>query len=287
MELAGICDMLRAMKRCHKRLACISGALLIGGAAPLLLAESGPNPYQAISGRNAFALVPPPPPQETTPLPPLVPQSKVILTGTTSMFGTPRALLEITETEAGKTATVRKPILREGERDGSIEVVSINMEQSLVRIRNAGLETNLSFEAPKLSAAAPPVAGYGASPPPLTVPPPGFSPPNAAAQHPGVAPSVPIFGNSVPAGGANSAVGARTGISGANGSGAGALTGAGSGGLRSIPSRSVRTGGSSPADTTRQYLNMAIQHEINTSAGQNSPPLPPVPGDPPVSIPSQ
>src|SRR6185369_14786101 len=66
------------------------------------------------------------------------------------------------------------------------------------------------------------------------------------------------------------------------------------GGLRQIPSRSLRTdnvtfggntpvgtqAGSAPAapiDPAKQYLNMAIQHEIHTSAGKPFPPPPPLP----------
>jgi len=86
---------------------------------------------------------------------PMVPLGKVVLTGITSLGGSPRALLEITEQEAGKPGATRRPGLREGERDGSVEVLSIDSERALVRIRNAGVETNISFEVPKPAASAP------------------------------------------------------------------------------------------------------------------------------------
>ena len=275
--------MLRVMKSSKSAFPMALAALLVAGGATMVLGEAKLNPYQAISERNAFGLKDAPPPPENTPPPPLVPQSKVILTGTTSMLGITRALLEITETEPGKAGTVRKPILREGERDGAIEVVSINIEQSLVKIRNAGLEASLSFEAPKLT-------GTGSPPAPvpggIAAPPPALSA-NVGGNHPGKAGGVPVYGNTAAAGVANAAAGTRAVVQAPYGSGAGAMPGAGAGGLRSIPSRSVRIEGSAPSDAARQYLNMAIQHDTQTGAGQSFPPLPPVPGDPAVQAPSQ
>jgi len=85
----------------------------------------------------------------------VVPLGKVVLTGITSLGGSPSALLEITEQEPGRPDATRRPALREGERDGSVEVLSIDAERNLVRIRNGGHETNISFEIPKPAASAP------------------------------------------------------------------------------------------------------------------------------------
>src|SRR3954452_12750072 len=130
-----------------------------------------PNPYLSIVDRNPFGLKDPPPPPDPTPVAPVVPPAKVILTGITSLFGpaSKRALIEITDQEPGKPANVRKPILREGERDGSIEVVSIDLEKNMVHIRNSGQELDLKFEdaSKNPSTAAHPVS----IPPPLTPPP--------------------------------------------------------------------------------------------------------------------
>jgi hypothetical protein len=129
--------------------------------------------YQAIVERNPFGLKPPPPPVDNTPPPAVIPLAKVVLTGIASVYGPVRALLEITEQEPGKTASTRRPILREGERDGAIEVISIDVDKNLVKIRNSGNETNISFEVPKLAASAP------AAPAPPTLggfPPPPFNP---------------------------------------------------------------------------------------------------------------
>src|SRR3954462_2463736 len=102
--------------------------------------DAKPNPYLSIVDRNPFGLKDPPPPPDPTPVAPVVPPAKVILTGITSLFGPPskRALIEITEQEPGKPASVRKPILREGEREGSVEVLSIDLEKNLVHIKNSG-----------------------------------------------------------------------------------------------------------------------------------------------------
>src|SRR2546423_7027694 len=129
--------------------------LLLMGVLPSLAvqtasAESRSNPYQGIVERNPFGLKPPPPPADPPPPAPAVPPSKVILTGISSIFGV-RALLEITEQEPGKPPQTRKPILKEGERDGSVEVISIDVEKSVVKIRNGGQEATLAFDAPKLS----------------------------------------------------------------------------------------------------------------------------------------
>src|SRR3954464_6277697 len=118
MALAGISSMLIAVMIPSKKRIIVLGAVLLAGTAPLVRAEAKPNPYQAIVERNPFGLKPTPPPVDNTPPPPVVPVPKVILTGISSVFGPTRALLEITEQEPGKTASTRRPILREGERDG-------------------------------------------------------------------------------------------------------------------------------------------------------------------------
>src|SRR5438876_10059842 len=145
--------MLRAMKPQMNCPMLVLTGVLASVAVQTSSAESRANPYQAIVERNPFGLKPPPPPPDPTPPAPAVPPGKVILTGISSMFGV-RALLEITEQEPGKSPTTRKPILKEGERDGSVEVLAIDVEKSLVKIRNGGLEPNIAFETPKLTGAA-------------------------------------------------------------------------------------------------------------------------------------
>ena len=152
-----------------KRLVFASMALTCVGATASLWADARPNPYFSIVERNPFGIKPPPPlpppdqPQAAAPL------AKVVLTGVTSMFGPPRALLEITESEPGKGPTVNKRILREGDRDGSIEILAIDVANTSVRIKNGPVETNLVFEVAKAGPGTP--GGFPTPPPHQFVPP--------------------------------------------------------------------------------------------------------------------
>src|SRR6266851_90685 len=92
--------MLSAMKRFRNSMLSVLGGVLAFVAAPCALAETQPNPYQAIIERNPFALKEPPLPPAVTPPPVATPLAKVIMTGTSSMLGIHRVLLEITEQEA-------------------------------------------------------------------------------------------------------------------------------------------------------------------------------------------
>ena len=232
--------MLKGMKARKNQFVCLLAGVVVCSAAQMARADSKPNPYQAIIERNPFGLKPPPPPPDNTPPPPIVPLAKVVLTGITSMFGpTPRALLEITEQEAGKTATVRKPILREGDRDGSVEVISIDVEKSVVKIRNSGVETNILFETPKLpGGGAPPPAFPGIAPAGFPAPATGFTPVNQATNNQGRG-GISMFGNSV----APSSAPAR-GVVPTYGPAGTTFTN--NPGFRSIPSRMLRSDGSAP-----------------------------------------
>ena len=224
-------------------------------------AEAKANPYLSIVDRNPFGLKPPPPPPDPTPVAPIVPPAKVVLTGITSVFGptSKRALLEITEQEPGKPPSVRKPILREGERDGAIDVVSIDLEKNIVHIKNGGQELDLKFEdQTKLANAA--------QPRPMNQ-----APAMAAPGLPG-APAAPaptiISPGSADASARNAGVtmyGAQTGAPNGVPSALGAQEGTG----RIVPSRPVRT------DPVSQYATMMQQQQQNK---QGMPPLPPVPG---------
>src|SRR5436190_23052227 len=124
-----------------KRAAVAVMVITCGSAVPSLWADARANPYSSIVDRNPFGIKPPPVLLADTPPPaPVVPLAKVVLTGVTSMLGPPRALLEITESEPGKTPVVNKRILKEGERDGSVEVLSIDVINNKVRIRNGPVE---------------------------------------------------------------------------------------------------------------------------------------------------
>jgi hypothetical protein len=121
--------------------------LLYGSAGRFVHGDAPLNPYLSIVDRNPFGIKPALPVLENTAPPPVLqPLAKVALTGVTSMLGAPRALLEITEQEPGKQPAINKRVLQEGEREGSVEVISIDVLNNVVRIKNGTIETNVVFE---------------------------------------------------------------------------------------------------------------------------------------------
>jgi hypothetical protein len=188
----------------YKNLGCRHvGILALMASAGLVWGEVTPNPYQPIFERNVFALKDPPPLITAPPtnVPPPAPIAKVILTGIINVGGPRKALLEITETEGGKQS-VKRPILREGEREGPVEVISINFEKGTVLARIGTLETNLNFEVQKMASAAPAAGGPPGRPSPGPIPslppsnagvPPGVIPPKATAStEPNIIPRTPV-----------------------------------------------------------------------------------------------
>jgi hypothetical protein len=284
-------------------------AALTGVASLAVRADVRDNPYlETITNRNIFALRPPPPPDTNQPPPPPpAPLAKVVLTGITSMFGpsSKRALLEITETEQGKQATVKKPILREGEREGPVEVLSIDVEKSLVRIRNGTVETNLTFES-RTNAPAP------GSSPTMPVMPPAFAAaaaaragmPQPGMPQPGTTPvlsptvfsrdgsggssggsGVTIIGSGNPTTPTTPTVGGVNPMGGAAyGTPAVSTPVTTADGLR-LPTRTVRTVTTDPqqqqqpqaADPVMQAIQLKAQELRAKQQGMPFPPLPPLP----------
>ncbi|MBI3877194.1 MAG: hypothetical protein HY300_14765, partial [Verrucomicrobia bacterium] len=106
---------------------------------------------KVILDRNPFALKPIPPPPVQTNEPPKGPET-VKLSGIVSIIGPPRALL--VRQEAGQT----KPdylSLREGEKDGAVEVVRIDVDAGEVEITNGGIKKVLDFKTDGLKPATP------------------------------------------------------------------------------------------------------------------------------------
>ena len=140
--------------------------MVLASSAGGLRAEVKDNPYQVIVTRNAFALKPPPPPVDPTKNEPPPSPVDVLLTGISTLSGTKKALLQITDkspSKAGKTDF--PPPLEEGDVQGRVEVVSIDAVANQVLIKIDGNEKTLSFEdkdAPKPGAAPPPGARPGA-----------------------------------------------------------------------------------------------------------------------------
>jgi hypothetical protein len=165
----------------------VTAGLAACAAAIVLADESADNsPYHSIVERNLFSLrpIPPAPGPPETPKPPA---AEITLSGISTIHGHKRALLK-TGPIPGKVGDAAKPqsfILSEGEREGDMEVTSIDEKVSCVKIIYDGIESTLTFTNTSKGA----VAGSGAGMPTLPglpgIPtPPGFPP----VSRPGIAP---------------------------------------------------------------------------------------------------
>jgi hypothetical protein len=248
--------------------AALLSALALSAATSWANAETRANPYGPIVERNAFGLKPPPPPQTETPTEPAKPPPNVKLTGISNLFQK-RALLEITEQQPGAKpgqaptpgGNVNRPILGESEGAFGVEVLAIDLERNIVKIRNAGTESELTFEVPKPSGGA--VAGAPGQAPgqPPVVNPQALNVNSAAGSQPTIVSSsaaqatggggVSIYGGGNTAAQNNS--GGVTSYGGAVPSPLGADTG-----LRTIPSRTIRTPEQAPVDPAQQQLLMEL-----------------------------
>jgi len=137
------------------------------------------NPYQAIVGRNVFGLKPPPPPPP--PEDPLKknPPPTIKLQGVQTILGRRQVLFKLPAKPPGQPKE-ESFLMNEGERQGEIEVVQIDMQTEAVKFKNHGQEQllNMKDDADKPALGAPPPPGIppGALPGIL----PGVPPPSAA-----------------------------------------------------------------------------------------------------------
>lgn len=148
--------------------------------------------YRVIIDRNPFGLKPPPPPP--TNAPPVVTQPKedLFITGITS-FGVPRAHFMTTVTKPPPVGKVPQYYsLGVDEKMDQLEVLDINVAAKSVRVRNAGVETVMTFESngikPAAGPAAAPLPGAarpGMPPIPSAIPAPGTAGAATASLSPG------------------------------------------------------------------------------------------------------
>ena len=269
---------------------CAAGALAL--CSGLGRANVDTNPYTTIVDRNPFGLKPPPPPppppEQTAPP---VPMAKVTLTGLLSTFGEPRVLLEIIEDPTKGGGTPKKPILREGERLGPVEVLSIDVVKNTVRLRNSGVETNVTFEVAK-SGPTPGGPGVPGAPPTFTPPPPLNVPQPQNPQASAVSPNGGNPGNNsgVTLMGGTTATTAAAGVP-------NALGAATDGGMRTIPSRPLRTENSAMTKEQQDLLSEVNRMRAGGAQGaaqdpsQQNPAFPRLPynprGAPPPPVPGR
>jgi len=172
-----------------------------GLLAPSQKAEptSPADQYKSILLGNPFRLVPIKPPEAPAPPPP--PPDTISLSGITSIIPPAKALLVRTVPGAKEPEYISLPA---GEKYFEIEVVSIDEDSGVVKIKNGGVEKTLSFDtdSPKAVAVAP-IPGLGApgmpGAPGIPGAPgnPGFTPQQFGAQSM-PAPQLPIPGRSYP-----------------------------------------------------------------------------------------
>jgi hypothetical protein len=111
---------------------------------PMAFAE---NPYAKICQRNLFHLRPLPVAHSepaTGPLP------KVHLTGITTIWPGKRALFKVEfPAKPAEKPKEESYILKEGQKEGPIEVLEINVQKEQVKVDNSGNVTTLTFEKTK------------------------------------------------------------------------------------------------------------------------------------------
>ena len=128
--------------RNHRSLA----LLMVLGLCPAATAQNRkfrPTPYQLIVERNAFGLLPYVAPAPVMTTAKALPQ--VILTGLTTITGTKLALLKV-ELKNAKRSKEESCVLKEGEADGPVRVLNIDMKAGTVKVDNSGEVTQLTFQ---------------------------------------------------------------------------------------------------------------------------------------------
>ncbi|MGC8743113.1 MAG: hypothetical protein ACP5T0_04455 [Verrucomicrobiia bacterium] len=141
----------------------ITGLLIFGIASNIVYGIAEQDRYGAIVRRNAFNLREPEPPKPPPEPPPSI---KVNLTGITTILSGKRAFFLVQE--QGKAPESK--MLKEGERDGQIEVISIDEVAGAVKVKIGDKERELTFKddgiKPPTAPAAPVPAVPGAPPVP-------------------------------------------------------------------------------------------------------------------------
>jgi hypothetical protein len=113
------------------------------------------NPYQSIPARNAFALRPAPSPAPTQPT---VACPDIVLTGLTTITGRKLALLKLDfPAKPSQRQREESCILTEGDKDGPVRVLQIDMKTETVKVDNSGKVALLTFQknGPKTTPASP------------------------------------------------------------------------------------------------------------------------------------
>jgi len=148
----------------------VVGVAFATGVQAVVPGSTGQN-YNAIAQRNLFGLKEPPPRQEPPPTPPPA-LPKVILTGLTDILGFQVAFLKVQyPAKPGEPAKEQSLTLKEGERDGDIEVVDIDLRAETVQVKNSGTLMPVTFDKlPPTPAPAPATVSNMSSNPGMVAP---------------------------------------------------------------------------------------------------------------------
>ncbi len=106
---------------------------LLAHAAQPNAQESPTNPYQLIVEHNVLRVKPSP---ATDNQPPRTPPPQIILNGITTILGDRRALFKTLAIGEDKE---RSYMLAEGQRDGEIELLSVDMREGKIKVNNHGI----------------------------------------------------------------------------------------------------------------------------------------------------
>ena len=128
----------------HGHLSAVMSALVLAAFSSDTVAGVTSNSYEVIVARNVFGLRPilaaePP----TQPVAPPAPRPEIKITGITTLLGAPKALFQYEDKETKSTEF--PPLLSEGESYKALTVMSIDADNSRVRIKNGDLELELDF----------------------------------------------------------------------------------------------------------------------------------------------
>ena len=120
-------------------------ALLHGGVFAVQDVKTQPNPYLAISERNAFDLTDAPPPAKDTPTPELPKNLDLKFTGIYRLKGVEKACLALVDssTKPPETKYLQIPV---GDKQGAIEITAIDAEAGTVNLIKNGSPLELSLK---------------------------------------------------------------------------------------------------------------------------------------------
>lgn len=117
----------------------LSACLLIGMAVSVVALDTLSGPYKKIAARNVFGLNPIPPPPQVVDI--RLPPPKILLQGIDTICGRKQVLFKLSiPARPPNQASEASKVMSEGDRDGDIEVLAIDVARQEVRFRNNGEE---------------------------------------------------------------------------------------------------------------------------------------------------